>query len=252
MSRRSPPWGLHVNEDNSLPTRRAARKISEGDPDVMPRERIERGEVALLADHELVAVLLRTGTAQEGVLRLADRLIRENGGFVGLQRRDFTELVQQSGLGPAKASTLKAALEIGRRVARLPIDELPSIGSPEDVIDLIGFEMAALEQEQLRAVLLDTRNRIIRIVTVYQGTVNEAQVRIGELFREAVRANATGLILVHNHPTGDPTPSAADVALTTEIVAAGTLLDIRLVDHLIVGQGRHSSLKRLGLGFPRA
>ena len=113
--------------------------------------------------------------------------------------------------------------------------------------------MAALEQEQLRGVLLDTKNRIIRApVQLYQGSVNEASVRIAELFREAVRANAVSIILVHNHPTGDPTPSAADVALTTEVVAAGSLLDIKVLDHLIVGQGRHSSLKRMGLGFPRS
>ncbi len=234
------------------PRRRNGRKISEGDPDLMPRERLERFGPESLADHELIAILLRTGTEKEGVLRLSRRLLDEGGGFVGLQRRDYHELLGEGGLGPAKAAALKAALEIGRRVARLPIEERPAIASPEDVIDLIGFEMAALEQEQLRVVLLDTKNRIIRApVQIYQGSVNEASVRIAELFREAVRANAVGVILVHNHPTGDPTPSAADVALTAEVVAAGKLLDIKVLDHLIVGQGRHSSLKRLGLGFPR-
>jgi DNA repair protein RadC len=169
-----------------------------------------------------------------------------------MQRIDLQEMLKIGGLGPAKAATLKAALEIGRRVARLPIEDRPAIASPEDVIDLIGFEMAALEQEQLRVVLLDTKNRIIRApIKIYQGSVNEAAVRIAELFREAVRANAVSIILVHNHPTGDPTPSAADVALTAEVVAAGALLDIKVLDHLIIGQGRHSSLKRLGLGFPR-
>lgn len=232
--------------------RRLGRKVSEGDPSVMPRERIALSGAESLSDHELVAVLLRTGTQAEGVLRLSQRLITDYGGFVGLQRRDVAELQRVGGLGPAKAATLKAALEIGRRVARLPIDERPAIGSPEDVVSLIGWEMAALEQEQLRAVLLDTRNRIIRTPMIYQGSVNEASVRISELFREAVRANAVGLILVHNHPSGDPTPSSADVALTTEVVAAGKLLDIAVVDHLIIGQGRHVSLKRLGLGFPRA
>jgi len=233
------------------PARRVGRKVSEGDPEVMPRERMERDGPESLADHELVAILLRTGTANEGVLKLSTRLLQEYGGFIGLQRRDFAEFLDMGGLGPAKAATLKAALEIGRRVAKLPIDERPAISSPEDVVNLIGYEMAALEQEQLRVVLLDTRNRIIRAPMVYQGSVNEASVRIGELFREAVRVNAVSIILVHNHPSGDPTPSSADVSLTAEVVAAGKLLDIAVVDHLVIGQGRHSSLKRLGLGFSR-
>ncbi len=185
------------------------------------------------------------------MLRLSARLLEEYGGFIGLQRRDYAEFLRMGGLGPAKAATLKAALEIGRRVAKLPIEDRPAISSPEDVVNLIGFEMAALEQEQLRVVLLDTKNRIIRSPMVYQGSVNEASVRIGELFREAVRVNAVSIILVHNHPSGDPTPSGADVALTTNVVAAGKLLDIAVVDHLVIGQGKHVSLKRLGLGFAR-
>ena len=110
--------------------------------------------------------------------------------------------------------------------------------------------MAALEQEELRVVLLDTKRRIMRTATVYRGSVNQAQVRVAEVFRDAVRQQATALVAVHNHPSGDPTPSAADVALTVEIVAAGQLLDIELLDHLIIGQGRWLSLKRLGLGLP--
>jgi len=233
------------------PVRRTGRKVSEGDPELMPRERLEQQGAGALADHELVAILLRTGTEREGVLKLSARLLEEYGGFIGLQRRDYAEFLTMGGLGPAKAATLKAALEIGRRVAKLPIEDRPAISSPEDVVNLIGFEMAALEQEQLRVVLLDTKNRIIRSPMVYQGSVNEASVRIGELFREAVRVNAVSVIFVHNHPSGDPTPSAADVALTAEVVAAGKLLDIAVVDHLVIGQGRHVSLKRLGLGFKR-
>ncbi len=242
---------MTVDSDSTIPSRHVGRKISEGDPDLMPRERLEQEGAGVLADHELIAILLRTGTVNEGVLRLSARLLEEYGGFIGLQRRDYAEFLTMGGLGPAKAATLKAALEIGRRVAKLPIDERPAIASPEDVVNLIGFEMAALEQEQLRVVLLDTKNRIIRSPMVYQGSVNEASVRIGELFREAVRVNAVSIILVHNHPSGDPTPSGADVALTVEVVAAGKLLDIAVVDHLVIGQGKHVSLKRLGLGFAR-
>jgi DNA repair protein RadC len=112
--------------------------------------------------------------------------------------------------------------------------------------------MAALEQEQLRVVLLDTKHRILGSRTVYQGSVNQAQVRVGEVYRDAVRQTATAIVAVHNHPSGDPTPSAADVALTVELAQAGALLDIDLLDHLIIGQGRWVSLRRLGLGFPKA
>jgi len=109
-----------------------------------------------------------------------------------------------------------------------------------------------LDHEQLRVVVLDTKHRVQAIKTIYQGSVNQAQVRIAEVFREPIRINAIAIIIVHNHPSGDPTPSAADIALTAELAKAGEMLDIDLLDHLIVGQGRHVSLRRLGLGFPRA
>jgi len=117
------------------------------------------------------------------------------------------------------------------------------------VFNLVELEMSVLEQEQLRVVLLNTKNEVISLKTLYQGSVNQAQVRMGELFRDAVRTNATGIVIVHNHPSGDPTPSAADVQLTRDAVTAGHHLDIAVVDHLIVGRGRNASLRRLKLGF---
>ena len=182
----------------------------------------------------------------------SQRLLADHGGLRGLLRLEVAELVRVKGLGDAKAVGLKAALELGRRLAALPPEDRPPIGSPEDIANLLSIEMAALEQEQLRVVLLDTKHRILATRIVYQGSVNQAQVRVAEVFRDAVRQQATAIVAVHNHPSGDPTPSAADVALTIEIVAAGQLLDIELLDHLIIGQGRWLSLKRLGLGFPKA
>ncbi|MBX6343338.1 MAG: JAB domain-containing protein, partial [Thermomicrobiaceae bacterium] len=110
--------------------------------------------------------------------------------------------------------------------------------------------MAALDQEQLRVMLLDTKNRVLRTATVYQGSVNSAQVRVSEVFKDAVRHNAPNVVVVHNHPSGDPTPSSADIALTAELSRAGQLLGIDVIDHLVVGHGRFCSLRRLGLGFP--
>jgi DNA repair protein RadC len=221
-------------------------------PDERPRERLKLRGATALSDGDLLAIILNTGIVGETVTDLSQRLLAQNGGLRGLFQMDLTELAGIRGLGDAKAVRLKAALELGRRLAALSPEERPQVGSPEDVVNLLGIEMAALEQEQLRVVLLDTKHRILGSRTVYQGSVNQAQVRVGEVYRDAVRQTATAIVAVHNHPSGDPTPSAADVALTVELAQAGTLLDIDLLDHLIIGQGRWVSLRRLGLGFPKA
>ena len=164
----------------------------------------------------------------------------------------YDKFMQRKQASAERLTGLKAALELGRRLAALSPDDRPQVTSPDDVANLLQIEMAALEQEQLRVVLLDTKHRILGSRTVYQGSVNQAQVRIGEIYRDAVRQNATAIVAVHNHPSGDPTPSAADVSLTVEMVRAGEMLDIDLLDHLIIGQGRWLSLRRLGLGFPKS
>lgn len=226
--------------------------IKELPPDERPRERLKLRGPASLSDGDLLAIILNTGIVGEGVTDVAQRLLAQHGGLRGLFQMDVVELARIRGLGDAKAVRLKAALELGRRLAALSPDERPMVGSPEDVANLLQIEMAALEQEQLRVVLLDTKHRILGVRTVYQGSVNQAQVRVAEVFRDAIRQNATAIVAVHNHPSGDPTPSAADIALTVELVQAGKLLNIELLDHLIIGQGRWISLKRLGLGFAKA
>lgn len=214
-----------------------------------PRERLLSYGSAALSNAELIAITLNTGVRGESAVAIAQRLLRDHGGLQGLLRLDVNELAAEHGFGSAKAAKVKAALELGRRMATLVGDDKPAIATPEDVVNLVGVEMSALDQEQLRVLLLDTKHRVIAIPTVYQGSANEATVRIGELFRDAVRRNAVATVLVHNHPSGDPTPSSADIALTRDVVAAGKLLDIAVIDHVIIGIGRHVSLKRLGLGF---
>jgi DNA repair protein RadC len=238
------------NEDGARPPgyRLMLREMA---PDERPREKLKLRGAAALSDGDLLAIILNTGIVGETVTDLAQRLLAQYGGLRGLFRMDLIELAGVRGLGDAKAVRLKAALELGRRLAALSPEARPQVGSPDDVANLLQIEMAALEQEQLRVVLLDTKHRILGARTVYQGSVNQAQVRVAEVFRDAVRQNATALVAVHNHPSGDPTPSAADVALTVELVRAGELLDIDLLDHLIIGQGRWVSLKRLGLGFAK-
>lgn len=217
--------------------------IKEMAPDERPREKLRLRGAAALSNGELLAILLSTGLKGENVANVAQRLLRDHGGLPGLLRLDVVELARIKGLGEAKAAQLKAALELASRLAALGPEQRPQITSPDDVVNLLGIEMAALSQEQLRVVLLDTKHRILAIKLVYQGSVNQAQVRVAEIFREAIRHNAVAIICVHNHPSGDPAPSSADVALTAELVRAGELLDVDVLDHLVIGQGRHISLR---------
>ncbi|MBA2759622.1 MAG: DNA repair protein RadC [Chloroflexia bacterium] len=217
--------------------------------DERPRERLRRLGESSLSASELLAIILNTGIKGESVLTMSQRVLRDGGGLRGLHRLDFEELARMRGVGESKASRVKAALELGRRLVAESPEERLVVNGPDDIFQLLGTEMASLEQEHLRVVLLDTRHRVISVKTVYRGSVNQAQVRIGELFRDAVRANATAQILVHNHPSGDPAPSAADISLTADVVRCGELLDIAVLDHMVIGQGRWVSLKRLGLGF---
>jgi DNA repair protein RadC len=152
-------------------------------------------------------------------------------------------------MGLAKAVQLKAALELGRRLLLTSPNDRPTVRSPGDAAALIMLDMAALEQEHMRVLLLDTRNRVIAITEVYKGSLNTSMIRVAELFRDAIRQNCAAVILAHNHPSGDPTPSPEDIAVTKQVVEAGKLLDIEVLDHLVIGQQRYVSLKERGLGF---
>jgi DNA repair protein RadC len=214
-----------------------------------PRERLEQLGPQALANAELIAILLRVGVPGENAVQVAQRLLHKFGGLSGLHRAPFEELVAQHGIGDAKAAQIKAAIELGRRLTLEAPEERPTINSPADAAALVQYEMSALEQEHLRVFLMDTKNHVLDIVEVYRGSVNMSQVRIGEVFKAAIRRNATAVIVVHNHPSGDPTPSPDDVAVTRALVQAGKLLDVDVLDHLIIGQGRYVSLKERGLGF---
>jgi DNA repair protein RadC len=214
-----------------------------------PRERLASLGPQALSNAELIAILLRIGVTGESAVQVGQRLLTKFNGLKGLHRAPFNELMDQHGLGEAKASQIKAAIELGRRLTIESPDERPSINSPADAAALVQYEMSALEQEHLRVMLLDRRNRVLETVDVYKGSVNSSQVRVGEIFKEAIRKNASALIVIHNHPSGDPTPSPDDVAVTRAIVQAGKLLDVEVLDHLVIGHGRWVSLKERGLGF---
>ena len=175
-------------------------------------------------------------------------LARFDGDIRRLYQAHPSELAKVKGINQATAIRIKAALNLGLRLS-MPSDERTAINSPADAAALVQAEMSLLEKEHLRTILLDRRNRVLEIVEVYQGSVNSSQVRVGEVFQAAISRHASALILIHNHPSGDPTPSPDDVAVTRAIVQAGKLLDIDLLDHLVIGQGKWVSLKERGLGF---
>ncbi len=234
-----------MTEPNSKPVYRIA-DLHESD---RPRERLVSLGAHSLSTAELLAILLRVGVKGENAVEVGQRLLKKFNGLGGLHRAPIKELMGQHAIGEAKAAQIKAAIELGNRLRLEAPNERASINSPEDAAALVQFEMSALEQEHLRVILLDRRNRVLEIVEVYKGSVNSSQVRVGELFKDAIRANASAIIVVHNHPSGDPTPSPDDVAVTRALVQAGKLLDVDVLDHMVIGQGKSVSLKERGLGF---
>lgn len=215
-----------------------------------PRERLQQYGPKSLSNTELIAILLRTGLKGENVLSLSSRLLVRFKGLSGLGRSTFAELCSERGVSEAKACQLLAALELGRRFVSLDPQERATIHSPQDVANLVAAEMAALEQEHLKVLLLNTKNEVTSIQEIYVGNVNSSVVRASEVFRPAVRDNVPSIIVVHNHPSGDPTPSREDVTITGLLVSAGQLLGIELLDHVVIGGGnRYVSLNEKGLGF---
>lgn len=211
--------------------------------DERPRERLRTHGSQALSNAELLAIILRTGTARDNVLELAGKLLARYGGLGGLMRTDFSELCLEHGLGSAKTAQLKAALEIGKRLGREELEEKYQIKSPRDAANLVMIEMTHLDHERMRILVLDTKNQVVENVNRYQGTVNSSVLRVAEIFRPAITRNCPAIIVCHNHPSGDPTPSPEDIAVTEQLVQAGKMLDIELVDHLIIGNHKYISLK---------
>ena len=216
-----------------------------------PRERLALRGAGGLSAAELIGLLWGSGSRGRSAVDLATDALARHDGLTGLARATDIELEALPGVGAAKAAQLAAAFELGRRLmADWPAGRW-TVRSPRDVADRLLLQMGRLEREELRVVVLNTKNVVLRVATVYQGNVSSSLVRVGELFRDAVRLNASGVILVHNHPSGDPTPSPDDLHLTAEALAAGRLLDIDLLDHLVVGHDAFVSLRDRGVSFDR-
>ncbi|MBP6473377.1 MAG: DNA repair protein RadC [Chloroflexi bacterium] len=210
-----------------------------------PLTRLQENGAAALSTAEILASIVQTHDA----LDLATDMLNFFGSLAGLGRATIAELCRFDGVGESQAARIKAALELGRRMVSEPQDERPRVASPADAANLVMSEMMSLEQEHLRVLLLDTRNRVLGAPTVYIGSLNTSVVRVGELFRAAIRANAAAVIVIHNHPSGDPSPSPEDVNVTRQLVRAGKLVDIEVLDHVVIGYQRYVSLKERSLGF---
>ena len=204
--------------------------------------RLERLGAEASDDDELLGLLIGTGPTAR---RTAQRLITRFGTIVDVMRAEPGEL-RVAGLSASCAPRLAAALELGRRVARRPVDGAWTVRTPADAAEPLIDAMGSLEREELRVLLLDTKNVVVAERTVYRGNLAGSSVRVGEVFRDAVRRCAAAIVVAHNHPSGDPSPSGEDLRITAELAEAGRLLDIELLDHLVIGRGRWTSLRAIG------
>lgn len=214
-----------------------------------PRERLQRYGAHALSTIELLAIIIGSGHADDNVLRLAEHLLIHFQDLQGLSTASPTQITAIRGIGEVKAARIKAAQEYGRRLFSQSNPERVHVTTPADAANLLMSEMMYLEQEHLKTVLLDTRNRVLKTPTIYIGSLNTTRMRLGDLFRTAIRENAAAMIVCHNHPSGNPSPSPEDVSVTRQLVQSGEMLGIDVLDHIIIGHQNYVSLKERGLGF---
>jgi DNA repair protein RadC len=217
-----------------------------GDAAVGARERLAAGGATTLSDGDLLALLLGTGVAGEPVARVAAGLLERFGTLRRLARAAPGELTAAAGIGPAKAARLAAVTELARRIAKESAPPRPQLASPRQVFEFVAFDLRDLGNECFEVLMLDVRHRLIRRQRVSMGTLDSSLVHPREVFRQAVAEGAAGIILVHNHPSGDPSPSREDLDVTRRLVSAGEVLGIRVFDHVIVGDDRFVSLAETG------
>ncbi|MCL8206720.1 MAG: DNA repair protein RadC [Actinomycetia bacterium] len=208
-----------------------------------PRERLLRLGAQVLTDGELMAVLLGSGVRGRSAVDVGRELTAR--GWAHVASLSPEELCRQTGVGPARAAVLLAALEMGRRVRRSGVDR-QAIRSSDDVVAWVGDEMAGLTQEQFRVMLLNTRHQVLGVEVAFVGGLSSVEVHPREVFRRAVRAGAAAVVAIHNHPSGDPTPSREDRLLTRRLTEAGAVLGIPLLDHVVIGRAGHVSFREAG------
>jgi len=216
-------------------------------PDERPRERLVKYGPEALSNAELLAIILRVGTHECSAIGLAEHMLGQFDGLKGIATASVEGLSQIKGLGTAKAAQIKAMVELGKRLAASVGHSRPTIRSPQDAVDLLMPELRDEPQERFKAVFLNNKNEVLKIRTITVGGLNASVITPRELFREAISANSAAVIVAHNHPSGDPTPSQEDISVTKRLCQAGQMIGIDVLDHLIIGEGRWVSLKERGL-----
>lgn len=234
------------NSEYSINQRSLYKPIKEWRLDERPRERLMKNGASSLSDSELLAILISTGTKNFSAVDLAKMLLDRFQSLRELASRDISEIRSVKGIGLAKAITLSAAFEISRRIQASVFEDNPILRSPEDVANFFIPMLRGVRQERFYVVLLNSSNRITRIKLITEGTLNASLVHPREVFRFAIIETAASMILVHNHPSGNTTPSEEDLTMTRKLVEAGKLIDIPVLDHLIIAEDRFTSLARLG------
>jgi len=222
-------------------------KITDLPENERPRERLLKYGADALSNGELLAIILRTGTMGENILNLSNRIIKECGGLNGLLCSSGEEFMNLNGIGAAKAAQLLALAEISRRFKTFKAGEAYKISQPKDAAELVMENMRYLKQEHLKLLMLNTKNVVIAVKDVSVGSLNSSIVHPREVFCEAIKRSSASIIICHNHPSGDPTPSNEDINVTHRLREGGKLLGIDLLDHIIIGDGKYISLKEKGI-----
>ena len=216
-------------------------------PDARPREKLLARGAGALADAELLALLLRTGSAGQGVLQLAQSLLDRFGGLGGLLAAQGADLAAIKGLGPAKCAEIAAVLEIARRVLAERLAEQPTFEQPQSVKDYLSLQLAALDHEAFAVMFLDVKHKLIGFETLFHGTLSHTTVHPREVAKRALALNASAVVLAHNHPSGVAEPSRADELITATLRQALQLVDVRVLDHVVVCRGGTVSFAERGL-----
>jgi len=246
-SRRAVPASTPDAPGPDPPRGRYSPTIKELPANERPRERLQAYGVHALTTAELIAILIRTGSGERSAVSLGEFLLAEFGSIKGVAAASQEQLARVKGLGDVKAGQIQAAIEFGHRLALFTEGDRPAIGGPRDVANLLLPDLRYQKKEHLKSLLLDTKNRVLSIKTVSIGDLSSSIVHPREVFKDAVVASAASLIVAHNHPSGDPTPSAEDVAVTKRLISAGEIMGIDLLDHIVIGDGVFVSLKERGL-----
>jgi len=212
----------------------------------LPRERMLQYGAQALSNTELMAILLRTGTYAESAIQLAHRVLKESGALRNIVDMSINQLTAIKGIGPAKALQIQASIELGRRLARSSANEKTTIRAPQDVATYLMEDLRYLQKEHFVCLFLNTKNHVLAQETLSMGSLNASIVHPREVFRAAIKRSSAAIICVHNHPSGDPTPSPEDIEMTSRLAEAGQIIGIEVLDHIILGDQNFVSLKEKG------